>query len=95
MSKRSTSLLLEDMREAAERITGYVTGMSQAQFVADRRTADAVARNLEILGEAANRLPADFTQRHPDVPWPKIVGLRHQHELPSLKGRLERLRADV
>ena len=46
--------------------------------MADRKTADAVVRNLEILGEAANRLPGDFKQRYADIPWPKIVGLRHR-----------------
>ena len=71
-------LLLEDMSDAVARIERYVAELSRDQFMADRRTVDAVVRNLEILGEAANRLPPDFKQRHADIPWPQIVGLRHR-----------------
>ena len=35
-------------------------------------------RNLEIIGEAASRLPEEFTSRHPATEWTKIVGLRHR-----------------
>jgi len=37
-----------------------------------------VARNLEIIGEAANRLPDDFKEKHSSVEWHKVVGLRHR-----------------
>jgi uncharacterized protein with HEPN domain len=66
------------MSEAVARIQDYVAGMSRDKFMTTRMTADAVVRNLEILGEAANRLPGDFKARHADVPWPKIIGLRHR-----------------
>jgi uncharacterized protein with HEPN domain len=46
--------------------------------MADEKTQDAVVRNLEIIGEAANRLPQEFKVRHADIEWPKIVGLRHR-----------------
>ena len=65
-------------RDAVNQIERYVTGLSRDAFTADRMITDAVVRNLEILGEAANRLPDDFKQRHADIPWPKIVGLRHR-----------------
>ena len=35
-------------------------------------------RNLEIIGEAANRLPQEFKAQFADIEWPKIVGLRHR-----------------
>ena len=62
MSKRPVQVLLEDMREAAARIQEYTTGMSEDAFLKDRRTSDAVVRNLEIIGEAASRLPTEFIQ---------------------------------
>ena len=40
--------------------------------------ADAVVRNLEIIGEAANRLPKEFTDKHPEIEWRKVIGLRHR-----------------
>lgn len=78
MSKRPTDLLLNDIRESIDRIEKYTEGMSLEDFSKDRKTIDAVARNLEIMGEAANRLPDEFKEIHSDVEWYKIVGLRHR-----------------
>lgn len=78
MSKRPVPLLLDDMWQALERIERYTKGVRQETFAQDEKTVDAVARNLEIIGEAANRLPEEFKQQHPDIAWPQIVGLRHR-----------------
>ena len=78
MSKRPAHLLIEDIWDAMTRIEQYTAGLAQAQFLTDRRTSDAVVRNLEIIGEAANRLPIDVRQQHPQIEWQKIVGLRHR-----------------
>ena len=42
----------------------------------DRRTLDAVLRNLEVIGEAVKRLSDARKSRHPDVPWSQIAGMR-------------------
>lgn len=78
MSKRPTDLLLDDIRESSDRIEEYIKGMSLEDFSKDRKSIDAVARNLEIMGEAANRLPDEFKESHSDIEWYKIVGLRHR-----------------
>ena len=52
--------------------------MDQTLFRQDEKTVDAVVRNLEIIGEAARQLPADFLGRYPDVPWRQIAGLRNR-----------------
>jgi len=52
--------------------------MSFEDFSNDRKSIDAVTRNLEIMGEAANRLPDEFKESHSDVEWHKIVVLRHR-----------------
>ena len=78
MSKRPVALLVDDMIEAIEKIESYTSGLSEQSFLKDRKTSDAVVRNLEIIGEAANRLPEDFKQKHSYVEWPKMVGLRHR-----------------
>lgn len=57
MSERSSALLLDDILEAAEKITTYTAGMAREDFISSGMAADAVVRNLEIIGEAANRLP--------------------------------------
>ena len=78
MSERSASVLLEDMRDASSRIARYVQGKDAAAFLADEQCEDACARNLEIIGEAASRLPEEFLSAHPEVDWRKIVGLRNR-----------------
>lgn len=60
MSNRETQLLLEDILEACQKILSYTGGMGFDDFVRDDKTIDAVVRNFEIIGEAANRVPEDF-----------------------------------
>jgi uncharacterized protein with HEPN domain len=67
MSKRNPQLLLEDMLLSMEKITSYIGTMDKDSFVKDARTVDAVVRNLEIIGEAASRIPEDFTTIHPQI----------------------------
>ena len=63
MSKRSHQLLLEDMLESARKIKNYCKEHTLESFLDDEKTKDAVARNFEIIGEAANRLSPDFTRQ--------------------------------
>ncbi len=86
MSHKDWRVRIEDMLEAIERITRYVDGMDAAAFVADPRTQDAVLRNLEVLGEAAKRIPSPIQHRHPDVPWSRITDMRNilVHEYHSV-----------
>ena len=78
MSKRSVSLLIDDILESVEKIERYTEGMNQVSFQADEKTADAVVRNLEIIGEASTRLPQDFIDAHLQIEWVKIKGLRNR-----------------
>jgi len=78
MSRRPAPLLLEDIWEAVEKIERYVSGLNHDAFVKDDKTVDSVVRNLEIIGEAANRLPQNFKTQHSEIEWPKIIGLRHR-----------------
>ena len=78
MSRRDTQLLIEDILEAANRILTYTRDLSFEDFTADQKTVDAVARNFEIIGEAASRLPEEFKSKHPDINWIRITGLRNR-----------------
>ena len=44
----------------------------------DDKTVDSVVRNLEIIGEAANRLPDTFRRQSSEIEWRKIIGLRNR-----------------
>ena len=49
-----------------------------ASLLSDDRTTDSVVRNLEVIGEAANRLPIELRDGHPEIPWRRIVGPRNR-----------------
>lgn len=78
MSERDAKLLIEDMLDSARIILEYTKGLSLEQFVSDRKTVDAVIRNFEIIGEAANRLPKRFKESYPSVDWQRIRGFRNR-----------------
>lgn len=73
---RDVGLYLEDMLEATRRLAEYLEGVDRAAFEADPRTVDAVLRNLEILGEASKRVPAEVRDRAPEIAWRKVSGMR-------------------
>ena len=78
MSERDISLLLGDMLESALKIKRYVEGMDYESFISDEKTVDAVVRNFEIIGEAANRIDPDFKIRYPELEWKRIRGFRNR-----------------
>jgi uncharacterized protein with HEPN domain len=78
MSERDVLLLVDDIIGAAEKILRYTAGMDLNGFIRDEKTADAVTRNFEVMGEAANRLPPKFRSEHSHIPWNRIRGFRNR-----------------
>lgn len=56
----------------------YTEDMNYNDFVKDSKTIDAVIRNFEIIGEAANRLPESYKDIHPEIDWHRIRGFRNR-----------------
>jgi uncharacterized protein with HEPN domain len=54
----------------------FTKGLSYRQFRDDAKTFDAVVRNLEIIGEAAKKIPDDMRKARSQIEWKKIAGLR-------------------
>jgi uncharacterized protein with HEPN domain len=78
MSKRDANLLIGDILESGNRILDYTAGLTFQEFLNDTKTVDAVIRNFEIIGEAANRLPDEFKGRFPEIDWQRIRGFRNR-----------------
>lgn len=78
MSKRNSRLLLQDLLLSIEKITEYTSGLSFDKFLEDSKTSDAVIRNFEIIGEAANRLPDEMKENFPEIDWYRIRGFRNR-----------------
>ena len=78
MSKRDNILLLEDMLQSALKIKQYTDNLDYNAFISDDKTIDAVVRNFEIIGEAANRIDPDFRTNNPEIEWKRIRGFRNR-----------------
>lgn len=60
-----------------ENSIAYSTGFNQAGFVASHLNYDATVRNLELIGEAATRIPSEIRQAHPEIPWRQMTAMRN------------------
>jgi uncharacterized protein with HEPN domain len=69
---------LEHIQAAIGKIRRFIAGKKEADFMADELVQDAVIRNLEIIGEAVNKLSAELKAAHNDVPWGEISGMRNR-----------------
>lgn len=78
MSKRDILLLLEDMLQSALKIKQYTKDIDYDSFISDDKTKDAVVRNFEIIGEAANRIDDDFRYNNPEIEWKRMRGFRNR-----------------
>lgn len=70
--------MVNDIIESGVKILQYTEGMTYECFLEDSKTIDAVIRNFEIIGEAANRLPEAYKEKYPDIDWFKIRGFRNR-----------------
>ena len=69
---------LRHMLDAIEQLERYTRGMSESEFTSRPMVQDAVARQIEIVCEAAKNVSAEFQDLHPKLPWVKVIGLRHR-----------------
>lgn len=78
MSKRDWKLFLMDILESIEKIESYISELSFEEFMRSEKTKDAVVRNLEIIGEAANHIPKGIQERFNEIPWKQIISMRNR-----------------
>ena len=78
MTKHDTSAYFRHMLTHAQELAALTRGKTRADLDSDRLLNLALVRLLEIIGEAANRIPIREQERHPQIPWAQIVGLRNR-----------------
>lgn len=76
MSKRKYIHFLNDILASSEKIISLIKNKSANDFARDWIRVDAMIRNLEIIGEAVKHLPEEVKEKHNQVEWKKISGLR-------------------
>lgn len=81
MNENRLTDYLDHMRQAATDACSFVEGLSKEDFLADRRTQQAVIMSLIVIGEAATKVMdgyAEFANQHRQVPWRSMRGMRNR-----------------
>jgi len=74
--KRDLTLFLEDILESIKLIERYTKGMNISKLEKNNEAQDAVARRIEIIGEATKNIPKSFREKYPEVPWKDMASMR-------------------
>ena len=74
---RDWKIRAQDILDCIAKIQSYTQGMTLEQFHEDSLRIDAVTRNLEIIGEAAGRIPLEVQEAYPDIAWLEMRGMRN------------------
>ena len=76
MRKRDYRDYVRDILESINDIENFIGNLSFEEFSRDKKTINAVVRSIEIIGEAAKKIPKSIRNKHPDIPWKKMAGMR-------------------
>jgi uncharacterized protein with HEPN domain len=77
MSERPTYLLILDILDALDNISLYTANVDFNNFSNNSMIRDAVIRNIEIIGEASNKVPEEF-RKNTDIEWHKPIAMRNR-----------------
>ncbi len=77
MPPRNWDFRIQDILDAIAKIQRYIAGVDFDTFENDEEIMDAVIHNLTVIGEAANHMPDDIRNLHPEIPWRQMVDLRN------------------
>lgn len=66
------------MRDAAVEARGFIAGCNRQTFDSNRMLVFALVRAIEIIGEAAANISSECRERHPQIPWVDIIGMRNR-----------------
>ena len=73
---KDSKFYLRDILAALDSIEHFVGSMNFEEFKTDDKTASAVIRKFEIIGEATKKIPEDLRIQYPGIPWKEMAGMR-------------------
>lgn len=76
MTHKEPVFFLKDIENSLEKIFKYTNNIDFNKFISEDMIKDAVERNFEIIGEAVKKLPIDFRNKYPNIPFKQIAGMR-------------------
>ena len=76
--KKDDTVYLKHILDAIQQIEQYLQGVTKEQFLQTKLLQDGVVRELEIIGEASRNLSEELRQKHSDIPWRQIIGMRNR-----------------
>ncbi|MCJ7676926.1 MAG: DUF86 domain-containing protein [Anaerolineales bacterium] len=74
--RRTDGAYLHHVLDAILKVESYLLGLDDSASLVDTRTQDAVVRQLEIIGEATQKVSSEVRGRSPDTPWQDFAGMR-------------------
>lgn len=74
--KRDVRVYLDDILESIEKIESYTKNVNKEEFKRNYQLQDAVLRRIATIGEAVKRIPQGLKDKHPEIPWREISGMR-------------------
>jgi len=74
---KNDKVYIEHILEAIQTIEIYKKDLDFESFLKNKMASDAIIRQLEIIGEAANNISEQFQKEHADIPWRKVIGIRN------------------
>jgi uncharacterized protein with HEPN domain len=76
--QRDDSFCVRHILDAAHKAVAFSKAHAREDMDSHEMLALSLARLLEIIGEAAGGVSSDFREKHPDVPWKRMIELRNR-----------------
>lgn len=74
--KRTYKDYILDILSSIQELGEFTEGIDLEEFVKDKKTVNAVIRSLEVMGEAAKKIPSEIRDKYPSIPWKYMASMR-------------------